>query len=117
MAIAETFRFLLFYLVGLYLENKDLACELSCAGTYRHSNVHIQQHIQQHHRSPGQSLTFPYSAAKNKIRWSAHSNPPGTAVFVSRHLEPNLNICGQGAHWKQLKTSCFFASVCFSSGT
>lgn len=50
-----------------------------------------------------------------KIRWSAHSSPPGTAVFVSRQPEPNLsaqlNICGHGAHWKQLKTSCSVASV------
>lgn len=35
MAVAETFRLLLFYLVGLHLEN--FACEFSCVGTYRHT--------------------------------------------------------------------------------
>lgn len=71
-----------------------------------------QQHIQQHLRSPGPSLTFPCSADKKKkikIRWSASPGPPGTAVFVPRQLEPNLsaqlNICGQEAHLKQLKTA------------
>lgn len=44
MAFAETFRFLLFYLEGLYLENKDLACEFSCVGTYRQSNVDTAAH-------------------------------------------------------------------------
>lgn len=43
-AFAETFRFLIFYLEGLYLENKDFAFEFSHVVTYRHSNVDTAVH-------------------------------------------------------------------------
>lgn len=44
MEIAETFWFLLFDLMDLYIENKDLAYVFSCVGTYKHSNVDTAAH-------------------------------------------------------------------------
>lgn len=39
MAFAEAFGLLLFYFVGLYLQNRGLACEFSCVRTYGHASV------------------------------------------------------------------------------